>query len=83
MYKLYWAPGTAAMAPQTVLEEIGAAYQPILLDLATKQHEQADYKRLSAEGVVFRGEPQNYGAVIGAVFEDSCGNLINLVQPLM
>jgi len=50
MYRLYWAPGTAAMAPQTVLEEIGAPYQPILLDLAAKQHEQAEYKRLNPNG---------------------------------
>lgn len=50
MYRLYWAPGTAAMAPQTVLEEIGAPYEPILLDLAAKQHEQAEYKRLNPNG---------------------------------
>ena len=50
MYKLYWAPGTAAMAPQAVLEEIGAAYEPILLDTAAKQHEQPAYKKLNPNG---------------------------------
>lgn len=50
MYKLYWAPGTAAMAPQAVLEEIGAAYEPIRLDIATKEHEQAAYKALNPNG---------------------------------
>jgi glutathione S-transferase len=50
MYKLYWAPGTAAMAPQAVLEEIGAAYEPIKLDLAAKQHEQAEYRTLNPNG---------------------------------
>lgn len=50
MYKLYWAPGTAAMAPQAVLEEIGAAYEPVKLDVAAKQHEQAEYKKLNPNG---------------------------------
>lgn len=50
MYKLYWAPGTAAMAPQAVLEEIGASYEPIRLNLDTREHEQADYKRLNPNG---------------------------------
>jgi glutathione S-transferase len=52
MYKLFWAPGTAAMAPQTVLEEIGAEYRPILLDLAARQHEEADYRKLNPNGRV-------------------------------
>lgn len=47
MYRLYWAPGTAAMAPQAVLEEIGAAYEGVRLDVAAKQHEQAEYRRLN------------------------------------
>ena len=42
---------------------------------------QAEYHRLKERGVVFRGEPQNYGPITSVVFEDSCGNLINLVQP--
>lgn len=50
MYKLFWAPGTAAMAPQTVLEEIGAAYEPVKLDVAAKEHEQAEYRKLNPNG---------------------------------
>lgn len=42
---------------------------------------QADYERLLGSGVVFRGPPKNEGMIITAVFEDTCGNLINLVQP--
>lgn len=42
---------------------------------------QADYERLVARGVVFRGPPQNFGMIYSALFEDTCGNLINLVQP--
>jgi catechol 2,3-dioxygenase-like lactoylglutathione lyase family enzyme len=41
----------------------------------------AEYARLRARGVVFRGEPQAMGPVTVALFEDTCGNLINLVQP--
>ena len=50
MYKLFWAPGTAAMAPQTMLEEIGAAYEPVKLDVAAKEHEQAAYRKLNPTG---------------------------------
>jgi len=42
---------------------------------------QAEYKRLMERGVTFRGEPQAMGAIISVLFEDTCGNLINLVQP--
>ncbi|HTQ59618.1 MAG TPA: VOC family protein [Candidatus Solibacter sp.] len=41
----------------------------------------AEYSRLKSLGVVFRGEPKNMGPVTGVLFEDTCGNLINLVQP--
>ncbi len=42
---------------------------------------QSDYKRLKGLGVVFRGEPKDYGMVASVLFEDTCGNLINLAQP--
>jgi catechol 2,3-dioxygenase-like lactoylglutathione lyase family enzyme len=41
----------------------------------------SDYQRLRQMGVVFRGEPQKQGMITTAVFKDTCGNLINLVQP--
>ncbi len=43
----------------------------------------ADYARLTTLGVVFRAPPREIGPILTAVFEDTCGNLINLVQPLM
>ncbi len=43
---------------------------------------QVDYARLSAQGVIFRGQPQANGPISSVVFEDPCGNLINLVQPI-
>jgi catechol 2,3-dioxygenase-like lactoylglutathione lyase family enzyme len=42
---------------------------------------QSEYRRLLALGVPFRGEPQQMGPISAVMFEDTCGNLINLVQP--
>jgi len=41
----------------------------------------SEVERLKARGVKFRGEPQDMGPIKVVVFEDTCGNLINLVQP--
>lgn len=41
----------------------------------------AEVARLKARGVKFRGEPVNMGLITAVVFEDTCGNLIHLVQP--
>ena len=41
---------------------------------------QAEFNRLSEQGVKFTMEPMDMGAVFGAVFDDTCGNLIQLVQ---
>lgn len=41
----------------------------------------AEYQRLKTKGVNFRGEPTNLGPVTVVLFEDTCGNLINLAQP--
>jgi predicted enzyme related to lactoylglutathione lyase len=42
---------------------------------------QTEYKKLKSLGVIFRGEPQVLGAITSVLLEDTCGNLINLVQP--
>jgi catechol 2,3-dioxygenase-like lactoylglutathione lyase family enzyme len=44
---------------------------------------QSDFKHLKAHGVHFRGEPVEAGPILSVLFEDTCGNLINLVQPKM
>lgn len=41
----------------------------------------AEYSRLERLGVRFRGEPASTGPITSAMFEDTCGNLIHLVQP--
>jgi catechol 2,3-dioxygenase-like lactoylglutathione lyase family enzyme len=43
---------------------------------------QKEYERLKALGVVFKMEPTQAGPVIIATFEDTCGNLIQMHQPL-
>ena len=43
---------------------------------------QDEFKRLKERGVVFRGEPESMGPIIAVMFEDTCGNLIHLVQPV-
>jgi catechol 2,3-dioxygenase-like lactoylglutathione lyase family enzyme len=40
----------------------------------------AEVERLRARGVRFRSEPQTHGPITTALFEDGCGNLLNLVQ---
>ena len=44
---------------------------------------QAEVQRLKALGVAFRGEPVDMGPMTAVTFEDTCGNLIQLVQPKM
>ncbi|KWX24605.1 glyoxalase/bleomycin resistance protein/dioxygenase [Mycolicibacterium wolinskyi] len=40
----------------------------------------AEYERLSALGVQFTQKPTAMGPVITAVFDDTCGNLIQIAQ---
>ena len=43
----------------------------------------AEAQRLRDRGVTVRGEPVNMGPIKAVMFEDGCGNLIHLVQPLV
>lgn len=47
----------------------------ITTDIAT------EHRRLKELGVKFRGEPKGMGPTTVVLFEDTCGNLISLVQP--
>jgi catechol 2,3-dioxygenase-like lactoylglutathione lyase family enzyme len=40
----------------------------------------AEHKRLESLGVRFTQPPVDYGTVIAAVFDDTCGNLIQIAQ---
>jgi catechol 2,3-dioxygenase-like lactoylglutathione lyase family enzyme len=65
----------ARAAYQTAMFEAGV---PVLA-LNTKDA-RIDFDRLSAKGVICRGEPQDRGPIVSFIFEDTCGNLIHLVQ---
>jgi predicted enzyme related to lactoylglutathione lyase len=41
---------------------------------------EAEHARLTREGVVFTQPPTDIGAAVVAVFDDTCGNLIQLVE---
>jgi catechol 2,3-dioxygenase-like lactoylglutathione lyase family enzyme len=41
---------------------------------------QAEFDRLRSKGVRFTQEPAEMGGVVTAVFDDTCGNLIQIVQ---
>ncbi len=41
---------------------------------------QGEYERLRGLGVKFTTEPTDYGTYSIAVFEDTCGNLIQIIQ---
>ena len=47
MYKLYYAPGAANMAPHAALIEIGAPHELILVDIDKGQQHSTDYLRLN------------------------------------
>lgn len=40
----------------------------------------AEYQRLSKAGVVFTQQPTDIGMALVAVFDDTCGNLIQLIS---
>jgi catechol 2,3-dioxygenase-like lactoylglutathione lyase family enzyme len=42
---------------------------------------QKEYARLRGLGVAFRMEPTPMGSITAAVFDDTCGNLIQIFQP--
>jgi glutathione S-transferase len=52
MYKLYYAPGTCALASHIALEEAGAAYTAERLDFKTNQQNSPEYLAINPKGRV-------------------------------
>ena len=52
MYKLYWAADTGAMAPQIMLEEVGANYELVELDYDAHEETEADYLAINPRGQI-------------------------------
>ena len=43
MYKLYWSKMSGAMAPQAILEEVGAKYEKIVIDMEKMEHRTPEF----------------------------------------
>ena len=52
MYKLYWAQETGAMAPQILLEEVGADYERVVLDLGKGEEQEAEFLSINPRGQI-------------------------------
>ena len=52
MYKLYYAPGTCALASHIALEEAGADYKAERLDFKANQQQSPEYLKINAKGRV-------------------------------
>lgn len=50
MYKLYYYPGNANLAPHMLLEEIGAAFELALVDRDNQAQRSAEYLKLNPNG---------------------------------
>ena len=52
MIKLYYSPGACSLAPHIVLEELGIAYEPVLVSLKDGDHKKADYLKINPKARV-------------------------------
>jgi glutathione S-transferase len=52
MYKLYYAPGTCALASHIALEEAGADYSTVRLDFKSNQQQSQEYLKVNPKGRV-------------------------------
>lgn len=51
-YQLYWHETTSSLAPMAVLEEIGAEYEPIEIDVASNEHKGAAFRKIHPLGLM-------------------------------
>ena len=65
----------SAKAMQEDIYEKGIPWTAMMTDDV-----EAEYARLTAEGVKFKSEPQEMGGVKVVSFDDTCGNWIQLYQ---
>ena len=52
MIKLYFSPGACSLAPHIVLEELGIAYEPVLVSLKDGENKKADYLKINPKARV-------------------------------
>jgi len=52
MHKLYWARETGAMAPQILLEEVGADYERVVLDMEKGEEQETEFLAINPCGQI-------------------------------
>ena len=52
MIKLYYSPGACSLAPHIVLEELGIAYEAVLVSLTDGEHKKADFLKINPKARV-------------------------------
>jgi glutathione S-transferase/GST-like protein len=52
MYKLYWAEGSGAMAPQALFEEMGVEFEKIIIDFEKDEHKSAEFLAVNPMGQI-------------------------------
>ena len=52
MYTLYWAKGSGAIAPQAMLEEVGAPYEKIVIDIDEGEHQASEFLGVNPLGQI-------------------------------
>ena len=52
MIKLYYSPGACSLAPHIVLEELGIAFEAVLVSLKDGEHKKADFLKINPKARV-------------------------------
>jgi len=52
MYKLYWSRGTGVVAPQVMLEEIGADYEKVIIDIEKGDNQSPEFLAVNPLGQI-------------------------------
>jgi glutathione S-transferase len=52
MIKLYYSPGACSLAAHIVLEELGIAFEPVLVSLAEGEHKRPEFLRINPKARV-------------------------------
>lgn len=52
MYKLYWSRGSGVVTPQVMLEEIGAEYEKVVIDIEKEENRSPEYLAVNPLGQI-------------------------------